>query len=191
MFEKYIKQIIMAFLIVAVCFCLSFYVTLYLRKHFNNTNTKNLIVNYDVSDSIKISNSLPISNALGKKIDESNEKQGYDEITIKNPNNSDVKYQIYLKRIKQDAESIDENYIKLYLTDDADNPLSGFEKNLIPTYYSLTYLNDKPDSKLLYRGVIKGNTSEKLKLRVWVADTYVITSNKKDFSFKIYVKKGD
>lgn len=191
MFEKYIKQIIIAFLIVAVCFCLSFYTTLYLRKHFNTTNTKNLIINYNNSDSIKISNSLPISNALGKKIDESNEKQGYEEITIKNTNNKDVKYKIYLKKEKQDIEYIDENYIKLYLTDDKDNPLSGFEKNLIPTYYSLKYLSDKPDSKLLYNGVIKANTSEKLRLRVWVADTYAITSNKKDFSFKIYVKKGD
>lgn len=189
MFDKSLKQIIIAFIIVAICFCVSFFGTLYLKKHFNNTNYKNLSVDYSGSNSITISNTLPISNALGKKISYSDEKQGYNEFKITNKNAIDVEYYIYLNRTDQNI-SISENYIKLYLTDENDIPLSGFEKNLIPTYYSLKYLNDKPDSKLLYKGNVKANSSEKLKLRVWVDDTYAITNDKENFSFQINVKKG-
>ena len=50
--------------------------------------------------------------------------------------------QIFLTK-KKDNNSIKENYIKLYLTNDKDEAFKGFDKNSVPTFNELFSLNNK------------------------------------------------
>ena len=65
--------------------------------------------------------------------------------------------------------------------------LKGFEKNLIPSFYDLKVLVDKPDSKLLYKGQIDKNSEKKYILRIWVSDTYMFSNKLEKISFKVNV----
>lgn len=178
------KQIISAFLIVLVLIILSVFIIFFLKpKSVNN----NLSINISSSE-IMINNKLPISDVLGKNIKESDEKQVYITISIKNKDIDDTTYQIYLTRNYLDEPQLKEKYVKLYLTDSKDKPLSGFEKNLIPTYKTLKSLNDKPSSKLLYEGNISGKETQKLRLRVWIDDSYALSDITESFDFDVDVR---
>ena len=83
---------------------------------------------------------------------------------------------------------IGNEFVNLYLTDSNDNALNGFTNNKLPTYSSLSVIDDLPDSKLLYSGIIKSNSSMKLKLRAWVSDLYSLGNDNKCISFDIYVR---
>lgn len=186
--NKYKKQMICAFIIVIILFVLSIILISYVISNTPGKIDKKLSVNYTPSSSIKIDNSLPISDTLGKNITESNINQGYVEFTVKNDNDEDVNFQVFITKLNQEDEAIKGNYIKYYLTDNNNVPVDGFEKNLLPTYDNLYYLNDKPSSKLLYNGKIKANSRKKLILRVWVSDSYALSDTKDEFSFTIGVK---
>lgn len=187
MFDKYKKQIIMAFLIVIILFIVSILIVIAIRNNDKYTEKK-LSIDYSSSNRIIINNSLPISDTLGKNIEESDKKQNYNILSIKNDNNEDVKYQIYITKINPEGNHINGNFIKYYLTDENNVALEGFEKNFIPTYSSLLSLNDKPESKLLYTGKIKANSVEKVILRSWVSDSYALGESEQSFSFSIGVR---
>lgn len=151
--------------------------------------SKPLIVNIDPND-IVIDSTLPISDTLGKSIEKNklqNNIQGYVEISIKNPNDKKVPFKISITRKDLEDKQIDDSHVKLYLTDYNNVPLKGFEKNLIPSFYDLKVLVDKPDSKLLYKGQIDKNSEEKYILRIWVSDTYMFSNKLEKISFKVNV----
>lgn len=186
MVNKYKSQFIIALIIVAILFILSIYIVFKLKD--KNIEEVTLTTNISPSNSVIIYNDLPISDALGKNVKESSNNAGYVIIDIKNENDEDAKYQIYITKINPSDNHIKDNYIKYYLADENNNPLDGFNNNLIPSYNSFLYLNDKPSSKLLYKDRIKANSSKKIILRVWVSDSYPISDEKKDYSFKIGVR---
>ena len=59
---------------------------------------------------------------------------------------------------------------------------------MVPTYRSLSYIEDKPDSKIIYTGEIKKGQKKKFVLRVWLADNYIVTDDVHDFSFSLGVR---
>ncbi len=187
MFDKYKKQIIMAFLIVVILFILSIFVVITIKGNDKNIEKK-VFVKYSSSNRIVIDNSLPISDTLGKNIEESDKKQSYNVLSIKNENDEDVKYQIFVTMINPEGRHINGNYIKYYLTDENNVALDGFKNNFIPSYSSLLSLNDKPESKLLYTGKIKANSVKKVILRVWVSDSYAFGEDEESFNFNIGVR---
>ena len=87
-----------------------------------------------------------------------------------------------------EQDEIRSNYIKLYLTDDKNNPLEGFENNKIKSYADLYALNDKPGSRLVYRGNLVSGSSKKFILRSWVSDSYVLSKNEEVFNYDIDVR---
>lgn len=183
------KQILIAFIIIIVLFVLSIIIALFLKPRNNVEKSKDgLSVSFDSTNVITINNKLPISDALGKKIEDSDNKQGFVDINISNFNLEDVDYQIYLTKEKVNSNMIEDNYIKFYLTDEVSNPLSGFDKNMIPSFNDFLILKDKPASKLLYEGTISGKSTNKLSLRVWVSDSYVLSDIDEEFSVKINVR---
>ena len=182
------KQIIIAFFIVLILFIISITGAYYIKQNYNGSNTQNITASFEDKKVIKLSNKLPISDALGKQIEESDDKQSYVVFTIKNESDSSASYEVFLTK-NESKLPIKENYIKFYLTDENNEPLKGFDTSLIPSYNDLTYLSNKPASKLLYKGVISGNSSSKLKLRVWVADTYALSDTTETVSFDIDVRE--
>lgn len=143
------------------------------------------------NDVVLLSNKLPISDEIGKNYNGSGmEKsvEGYTAFSITNPNERKVEYEIYLTKINQEVDEINPNYIKLYLTDDKNVPMKGFEKNKVLSYYDLYSLTDRPGSRLLYRGTLVSGGKANFILRSWVADTYILSKYTQNFSFDIDVR---
>lgn len=184
------KQMKLALFIVFILFILSIVIVLKLKPEDDSTN--DISISYSNSGVVDVDNSLPISDALGKNISlDSNieSSQGIIEFSINNPNDKEVGYDIFLTKEKLN-NSIKENYVKLYLTNESNTAYDEFNKNAVPTYNDLLTLNDKPGSKLLYRGKILGNTEDKFVLRVWISDSYALTDNKENFKFNLKVRKN-
>ena len=83
---------------------------------------------------------------------------------------------------------IKENFIKVYLTNNKDEPFSNYDLNSVPVFSDLPYISDKPDSKLVYSGRIKGKSYEKFKFRMWLSDLYSINNITEDFKCLVGVK---
>ncbi len=192
MVKKDVRQLTLA-IIVIVCLFAVFIGFGFLFNKYKNTENKtyNLGVKFSDNRNVYLENTLPVTDKIGKELDgvsSTKSIQGFKEFSIENNYDKKINYQIYLK-VKNSCENmIDEDFIKLYLTDTSNNPLSGFENNKLPTYSSISSLNDKPDSKLLYTGSINKNSISKFRLRVWVSDLYSVNRDKECFSFDIYVR---
>lgn len=191
MVKKDEKQFALAILFILVLFLSSLLVAYF---HFKDKDQvekdKNVSTKFQSSSTINIKSILPISDELGKKLDGKGTEegvQGYLEFSIKNEHNKDMNYEIFITE-KDLKEEIRANYIKFYLTDNVDNPLKGYEKNLIPSAADLLSLTDKPESKLLYKDTIKKKSSKKFKLRVWLADTYVVSDDENEYTFSVGVR---
>ena len=76
--------------------------------------------------------------------------------------------------------SVDNKYIKYYLTDDSDNEIK-FD------YLSNTSLSNDYSGNVIYSGVLK-NKNDKFKLRVWIDDEYDEDINSNLFEVKIKLK---
>lgn len=192
MVKKDVKQLTLA-IIVIVCLFAVFIGLGFLFNRYKSSENKayNLGVKFSDNRNVYLENTLPVTDKIGRELDGVNSSTGiygFKEFSIENNYDKKVDYQIYL-RVKNSCENmIDEDFIKLYLTDTNNNPLSGFENNKLPSYSSISSLNDKPDGKLLYTGSINKNSISKFRLRVWVSDLYSINRDKECFSFDIYVR---
>ena len=190
MIKDYKKQVILAFVVVFILFVISMVAIIALKLIKSNNSLKPLNISYNTSNVIKVDNSLPISDKLGKNLSMeslSESNNGFLSFSIKNSNEVEVNYDVFLT--KRSNSTIKENYIKLYLTDKEDVAYEGFNKNKIPTYNELLYLNDKPSSKLLYSGTIGAKSVEKLKLRVWVSDSYALSDSLEEYAFNVDVRE--
>ena len=187
------KQVMLALIVIVFLF-----VFFMLLGYFYTSNRKNLKrayvlgENYVETNNVYLNSSFPVSDALGKvyKGDADDAKQVLKEFTYKNEYSTDINYQVYLKKNSKCSgkNEIGNEFVNLYLTDSNDNALNGFTNNKLPTYSSLSVIDDLPDSKLLYSGIIKSNSSMKFKLRAWVSDLYSLGSDNKCISFDIYVR---
>ncbi len=166
-------------------------ITFIISRDDKNLKYQNLDVVFSHSDILSIENKLPISDAIGKNYEGSGmEKgiEGYTTFSITNPNKKKITYEIYMVRQKTKTNDIKSNYIKIYLTDDKNVPYKGFESKKIPSFYDFYVLKDKPGAKLLYRSTLKPKEEDKFKLRIWLADSYVLSQVKEEFSVDIDVR---
>ena len=187
------KQVMLALIVIVLLFV--FFMLLGYFYTSNRNNSKRAYVleeHYVETNNVYLNSSFPVSDALGKvyKGDADDAKQVLKEFTYKNEYSTDINYQVYLKKNSKCSgnNEIGNEFVNLYLTDSNDNALNGFTNNKLPTYSSLSVIDDLPDSKLLYSGIIKSNSSMKLKLRAWVSDLYSLGNDNKCISFDIYVR---
>ena len=186
MLQKYKKQVIyvsliVLFLIVVIC------IFLHLKSQNQVTKEQQLSTSYKDSKTVTIKSVLPISDELGRTIDGKGTEdgiQGYVELTITNNIDKKIDYDIYIEARVLDHE-IKGNYIKFYLTDEADNPLDWYKQNTVPTYADLLSLTDKPGARVLHSGRLKEKESKKIIVRVWLADSYAVSNEIDSFSFDI------
>ena len=192
MVKKDRKQLVLALIVVLVLFVLFFsFIFIYFLFVIIIFWFYLLVVYFKNTNEIYIENTLPVSDELGKKFDGSNTEkgiQGYKEFSIKNNYSKDLNYELYLMENSECEKKIDSNYIVFYLTDENNKPLTGFENNKLPTFASLSVLNDKALGRVLYSGFIKSSSKQKYKLRVWVSDLYTLKKYKECFSVDVYVR---
>lgn len=187
------KQVMLALIVIVFLFV--FFMLLGYFYTSNRNSLKRAYVleeNYVETNNVYLNSSFPVSDALGKvyKGDADDAKQVLKEFTYKNEYSTDINYQVYLKKNSKCSgkNEIGNEFVNLYLTDSNDNALNGFTNNKLPTYSSLSVIDDLPGSKLLYSGIIKSNSSMKFKLRAWVSDLYSLGNDNKCISFDIYVR---
>ena len=150
-----------------------------------------LTIRYSSNEKFTISNLLPMTDEVGKTITLESNKEGttaYLEFEVSSSGNKKTSYEIYLVKDTLDVE-VPVKFVKVYLTDDNDVALKNFDVANLPTYYDLRVSDIDPSGKVLYSGTIKNQDTQKFRLRMWVADTYELTTDVKKFSVKVFVKE--
>lgn len=183
--SKKFNYLMMLLIIIIFLFVLSDFIYVMYRDSIESVNRNDVILNSD-SNTIIIKSLITANDEFGKTIaDDNSGYYGYLEFDVKNLVEEKREFQIYAKKSDINLKEIDEDFVKIYLTDLDDS--SSF-KDKIFSFGELSFLNDIQDNKLLYEGFINGNASHKFKLRVWLSDSYVIKDNDESFSFVIFVR---
>lgn len=153
---------------------------------------ENLNIKFSGNEEISIQSILPITDSSAKEIDVRKIQDGiigYAEFSIELDGNSfePVQYEIYLTDISGD-NVLKYDYVKVYLTDENGVAYKQFGGNLTPSYNDMGVSLSQPDKKVLLSGSIQSGEVKAFKLRVWVADTYVLDEEIKEFKGKISVR---
>ena len=141
-------------------------------------------LNYsDVSGNMSLSGVIPLSDNIGKS------SSDYIDFTIDGVvTTSKIYYEISI--IPDSNNTLDSQYIKVYLTDQNDNVIQTV------TSYDTLLFNEKETGKRLYRDTVEPNEngtqrtySKDYRLRVWLDESYnEPTSKTFDFNINLYAK---
>ena len=162
-----------------------------LTKDKFNSNSNS--VSLTGTNSIHISNKLPLTDESGRTLDASNVADDIlNEIAFSVESTGDKNissnYEVYLESDEND-DTIDPNYVKVYLTDGDGKAFKDYSGNEVMTYRNLRVSKSSASGKLLYSGTIFGNQKQEFKLRLWLDETYFLSDTKKEFNGIIKVKK--
>lgn len=148
----------------------------------NKKTSEYLSFNYaDTASSIyEIENVRKVSDFVGKRL-----LNEYFDFEVSIPKDSltteSVEYEVIVKGINT---VIDDENIKIYLSDQNNKSLKGFQ-NTVPLF---TMFDDNGNGKVIYTGSFnKNNLSDKYRLRIWVNSSYYKNIDEK-MSFSIEVK---
>ena len=150
-----------------------------------------LSVSYLSEDKLHVSNLLPMTDVVGMKINADSNKvgvTGYLEFEVSSSIDRKVEYEIYLTKNDFELE-VPPKFVKVYLTDENDVLIESVKSSKIPTYFDLKVSDINPSGRVLYSGNLKNKGSKKFKLRMWVADTYELTVDARNFSVNLNVKE--
>ncbi len=189
---KNTKYVVYLFAIIVLLFILSVSIVI-LMKGVTSSNA--IVEEEDVTLNVNskvviIKNILSVSDAFGKTITDDNAgSYAYVDLDIHNNVSEGRNYELFITSSDNEKSVINPSYVKFYLTDDKDVPFSDYSLSKIPTYVDLEYIEDKPSSKVLYSGFLKAYDNQKMILRVWLSDNYVISMDEdKNFTFEIGVR---
>ena len=162
-----------------------------LTKDKFNSNSNS--VSLTGTNSIHISNKLPLTDESGRTLDASNvDDDILNEIAFSVESTGDKNissnYEVYLESDEND-DTIDPNYVKVYLTDGDGKAFKDYSGNEVMTYRNIRVSKSSASGKLLYSGTIFGNQKQEFKLRLWLDETYFLSDTKKEFNGIIKVKK--
>ena len=148
----------------------------------NKKTSEYLSFNYaDTASSVyEIDNVRKVSDFVGKRL-----LNEYFDFEVSIPKDSltteSVEYEVIVKGINT---VIDDENIKIYLSDQNNKSLMGFQ-NTVPLF---TMFDDNGNGKVIYTGSFnKNNLSDKYRLRIWVNSSYYKNIDEK-MSFSIEVK---
>ena len=179
----------MTLLLIILFWLISISLFLFLFTRKDEESTDSFVVKFKTSDIITVKNTLPVSDELGKKYygeEDSSGIYGYVEFSIENKDEISHPYEIYATKQKLDSDSINNNFIKVYLTDLKDNPYNGFESPI--TFNALGSVEDNVNSFSLLKGKLKASEKRYYRLRLWVADNYAFTDKEAYFSIDVDVR---
>lgn len=187
--------ILIGLLVVAVLISI---ICLYLYSHNNDGNSRSATILFSYSEQsseLMVDNSMPITDALGKQLIFSADqtKYAYSEFSISSNmiGLDSVNYEIYAK-VKEGKDLLPSDYIKIYLTDgEKDLPFEGYNGKSVPTFQDLKVASSDAGGRRLYSGTLKKDEVKKFRLRMWLKDTYPITTDVRDFGISLYVKTID
>lgn len=198
---KYLKKsihhnslFILIILVLIAIFSLLFCLFLYFNNRQDIKNATLIFSYSDNSSDLVVDNSMPITDAVGKQLTftPNQTKYGYSEFSI-SANIYGIKsvdYEIYAIQTGVALE-LPSDYVKVYLTDGHnDLPFDGY-RDKIPSYHDLKVARTNPAGKKIYSGTLKENEEKKFRLRMWLTDTYPITTETRNFKINLYVRIMD
>lgn len=188
--SKYFNKNTFLFVMSIVFFFLVIIVIGLTKDKFNSNSNS---VSLTGTNSIHISNKLPLTDESGRTLDASNvDDDILNEISFSVESTGDTKiasnYEVYLESDEND-DTIDPNYVKVYLTNGDGKAFKDYSGNEVMTYRNLRVSKSSASGKLLYSGTIFGNQKQEFKLRLWLDETYFLSDTKKEFNGIIKVKK--
>lgn len=188
--SRYFNKNTFLFVMSIVFFFLVIIVIALTKDKFNSNSNS---VSLTGINSIHISNKLPLTDESGRTLDASNvDDDILNEISFSVESTGDKKiasnYEVYLESDEND-DTIDPNYVKVYLTDGDGKAFKDYSGNEVMTYRNLRVSKSSASGKLLYSGTIFGNQKQEFKLRLWLDETYFLSDTKKEFNGIIKVKK--
>lgn len=152
----------------------------------NSLNTGYVSFTYAESNNnvISIENAVPMSDENGKK--QTGSKNMFDfNVSANYKGVESIRYEVYTILIQS---TLDPKYVKVYLTDQNDQVIEGYDKKEVPTYDTLANSLIE-EGKTLYKGVLSSSgDSKNLRLRIWLSSSYDEAEVSKSFSFKVNVK---
>ncbi len=188
--SRYFNKNTFLFVMSIIFFFLVIIVIALAKDKFNSNSNS---VSLTGTNSIHISNKLPLTDESGRTLDASNvDDDILNEIAFSVESTGDKKtssnYEVYLESEEND-DTIDPNYVKVYLTDRDGKAFKEYSGNEVMTYRNLRVSKSSASGKLLYSGTIFGNQKQEFKLRLWLDETYFLSDTKKEFNGIIKVKK--
>lgn len=158
-------------------------------KTENIISTGSVTFSYtETSNGILLNNALPMSDEVGKKLENQNGNIGYFDFSVscKVMGTSSINYEIYAQKESVSRE-INEEYVKVYLTDrTTDLPVSGYDVK-VPTYSELQKSTSDTNAKRLYYSKFNNTGVQSYRLRMWLSDNYEIKSTSEQFKMKVNV----
>lgn len=184
--EMYISILAILILLIAV-FGISYAVwqQAFSGTRDNSVSTGYISFSYTESNTnvISIENAVPTSDDSGKKL--VGNKNMFDfSISARYAGVPSIHYEIYTEPLVQ---SLDERYVKVYLTSQNNIPLSGYDVK-VPTYDNLDRASVGNGKKLYEGNLTESSRVEKFRLRIWVSSEFNMPEESYKFSFKVHVK---
>ena len=152
------------------------------KTHFVSSDLISFTYKESDTNVISIENAIPVADEVGKKQKDSNSMFDFN-VSTKYKGVGNINYEVYSTLMKS---TLDSKYVKVYLTDQNDNPLDGYSKD-VPVYDALSE-SIVEDGKTLYKGSLKSGDVKNLRLRIWLSSEYSDGSEARTFAFKVNVK---
>lgn len=144
-----------------------------------------LNINFARGNVITVDNDLLLPDESGKEINLNNYidgTTGYLEFDVVSKIEEKVDFEIFLTEI--DGNNISDDFVRVHLTSKDDK---FYQKNVV-SYSELRLSKSNFNGKLIYKGSLKSQEKKRFVLRMWVADIYNYTADRKSFSAKLNVK---
>ena len=155
----------------------------------NTITTGTITMSYsETTNGINLTNALPMTDDVGKALEDTNQ---YFDFTVNATiaGNTTINYAI--TATKEADSTLPEDGVKLYLTNmdaDADDQIMAPTKfNLIPKTTAGEESGAPADQAVLYNGTFNSTASHDYRLRMWVADDYVVTGTSQTFKVRVNV----
>ena len=135
------------------------------------------------TNSINITNAYPISDEFAL---ENLDKLSYIDFTVSstiNDPNKAISYELYLTG--DTTNTLDSNYIKVYLTDENNNQVVS--PKIYNSLENTTYQADKQTGKVIYTGNNPGVKTNKYRLYAWIDKDYEQNSVSQTFKFNVNI----
>ena len=135
------------------------------------------------TNSIKMVNAYPISDEFALQ---NLDKLPYIDFTVSstiNDPNKAISYELYLTG--DTTNTLDSNYIKVYLTDEFNNKIT--DPKIYNSLENTTYQADKQTGKVIYIGNNPGVKSNKFRLYAWIDKDYEQNSVSQTFKFNVNI----
>ena len=135
------------------------------------------------TNSINITNAYPISDEFAL---ENLDKLSYIDFTVSsaiNDPNEAISYELYLTG--DTTNTLDSNYIKVYLTDEFNNRIT--DPKIYNNLENTTYKADSNIGKVIYKGNNPGEVTKKYRLYAWIDKDYEQNTISQTFKFNVNI----